>query len=346
MSERESVGGCASVDPQSGLLLDPSNELRFKGPFDDYVIVSLTIKNPTNKRIAFKIKTTAPKRYCVKPNSGVLDQDQSTKVNILLQPFNYDPSEKNKHKFMVQYLYLVDAEMQLSVDGILNKWKDFPSSRLLDLKLKCVFDFNEAELLKLSTLTPVSESTVIPSVKNEHNYYSNIQILLPSDIFSTANTSNDSANKSHEARWEEEEWKPQHPTNPPADTTGLTENLPKQTQIKHAEQTKNEKRTKITCERCSQNFDEQNKFELHIEPCKEDYRKSTWNYLRTELCVICRQVFMDRPPADLKILPCGHIFHRTCINKRAREQLILISKCPRCDAHFPQENEWHGQIKF
>ena len=119
--EHESIGGGAViVDPLGGLVLEPSNELRFKGPFDDYVTVSLTIRNPTEKRVAFKIKTTAPKRYCVKPNSGVLDPEQTMKVNVLLQPFNYDPSEKNKHKFMVQYLYLNDEEMQLNVNDILN----------------------------------------------------------------------------------------------------------------------------------------------------------------------------------------------------------------------------------
>ena len=64
-----------------GLILDPSNELKFKGPFDDYVTVSLTIRNPTDKRVAFKIKTTAPKRYCVKPNSGVLKFDETAKIN-------------------------------------------------------------------------------------------------------------------------------------------------------------------------------------------------------------------------------------------------------------------------
>lgn len=78
---RESTGGAVLVDPRGGLALDPSNELKFRGPFDDYVSVSLTIRNPTLKRIAFKIKTTAPKRYCVKPNSGVLDPEQNMKVN-------------------------------------------------------------------------------------------------------------------------------------------------------------------------------------------------------------------------------------------------------------------------
>lgn len=141
MTDRESTGAVL-VDPLGGLLLDPANELRFKGPFDDYVTVSLTIKNPTDKRIAFKIKTTAPKRYCVKPNSGVLDSAQSMKVNVLLQPFQYDPNEKNKHKFMVQYLYLNNEEIQLSVNDILNMWKDVDSKRLLDLKLKCIFDFD------------------------------------------------------------------------------------------------------------------------------------------------------------------------------------------------------------
>lgn len=79
--EKEASTGTVLVDPLGGLLLEPSNELKFRGPFDDYVTVSLIIKNPTEKRIAFKIKTTAPKRYCVKPNSGVLDCQQTMKVN-------------------------------------------------------------------------------------------------------------------------------------------------------------------------------------------------------------------------------------------------------------------------
>lgn len=166
-ADRESTGAVV-VDPLGGLLLDPSNELRFKGPFDDYVTVSLTIRNPTEKRIAFKIKTTAPKRYCVKPNSGVLDSQQSMKVNVLLQPFNYDPNEKNKHKFMVQYLYLNDEEIQLSVNDILNMWKDVDTKRLLDLKLKCIFDFNDTEN-KQSNNAPSQSQANETSAANSSN---------------------------------------------------------------------------------------------------------------------------------------------------------------------------------
>jgi hypothetical protein len=33
----------------------------------------MTLTNPSDKKICFKIKTTAPKKYCVRPNSGVVD---------------------------------------------------------------------------------------------------------------------------------------------------------------------------------------------------------------------------------------------------------------------------------
>ena len=42
------------------------------GPFSSVVTTSLTLKNPTNEKIGFKVKTTAPKQYCVRPNSGII----------------------------------------------------------------------------------------------------------------------------------------------------------------------------------------------------------------------------------------------------------------------------------
>jgi hypothetical protein len=130
----ESTGG--------GLILEPSNELKFKGPFDDYVSVTLRIRNTAAKRVAFKVKTTAPKRYCVKPNSGILDPEQSMSVSVILQPFNCDPIEMINHKFMLQYVYLNENEVQLCINDILNKWKDMQASRFHEIILKCVFESN------------------------------------------------------------------------------------------------------------------------------------------------------------------------------------------------------------
>lgn len=47
--------------------------LRPSGPFTDVVTTSLKLRNPSDKKVCFKVKTTAPRRYCVRPNSGVID---------------------------------------------------------------------------------------------------------------------------------------------------------------------------------------------------------------------------------------------------------------------------------
>ena len=50
-------------------------------------------------------------RYCVKPNSGVVDPNTEVAIAVSLQPFEYDPAEKNKHKFMVQAMFAPDGEI-------------------------------------------------------------------------------------------------------------------------------------------------------------------------------------------------------------------------------------------
>lgn len=52
----------------------------FLGPFTDVVTAELKLSNPSEKRVCFKVKTTAPKRYCVRPNSGIIEPNQSVSV--------------------------------------------------------------------------------------------------------------------------------------------------------------------------------------------------------------------------------------------------------------------------
>ena len=46
----------------------------------------LVIDNISNGNVAFKIKTTAPKFYVVKPNQSILDKGQKITIDITLQP--------------------------------------------------------------------------------------------------------------------------------------------------------------------------------------------------------------------------------------------------------------------
>ncbi|XP_042187854.1 VAMP (vesicle-associated membrane protein)-associated protein A, like isoform X2 [Callorhinchus milii] len=141
------------------LILEPPIELKFKGPFTDVVTTNLKLKNPTDKRVCFKVKTTAPRRYCVRPNSGIIDPGSTVTVSVMLQPFDYDPNEKSKHKFMVQTVYVPPgvADMELV-------WKDAKPEDLMDSKLRCVFELpfeneksNDLEMSKSATITNASK---------------------------------------------------------------------------------------------------------------------------------------------------------------------------------------------
>ncbi len=76
------------------------------GPFTSAVSSVMKLTNPSDRRVAFKIKTTAPKRYCVKPNSGFIGPVDTVHISVSLQPFDFDPTEKNRHKFMVQSMFV------------------------------------------------------------------------------------------------------------------------------------------------------------------------------------------------------------------------------------------------
>lgn len=54
--------------------------LNYLGPFTVPTTSLLKLANPSDKRVCFKIKTTAPKRYCVRPNAGILEPGNSISI--------------------------------------------------------------------------------------------------------------------------------------------------------------------------------------------------------------------------------------------------------------------------
>lgn len=50
------------------------------GPFTEVVTSQLRLSNPTDRQMCFKVKTTAPKQYCVRPNSGFIPANKSVSV--------------------------------------------------------------------------------------------------------------------------------------------------------------------------------------------------------------------------------------------------------------------------
>lgn len=135
--------------------------MRFRGPFTDVITAELKLSNPSDKRVCFKVKTTAPKRYCVRPNSGIIESKESVSVAVMLQPFDYDPNEKNKHKFMVQTMFAPDG----NVDSPDTLWKEADPSQLMDSKLKCVFELPLESAQVQNNLDVSQEDNLKPNIK-------------------------------------------------------------------------------------------------------------------------------------------------------------------------------------
>eukprot|EP00037_Helgoeca_nana_P025262 m.274402 g.274402 ORF g.274402 m.274402 type:complete len:552 (+) comp26895_c2_seq20:5195-6850(+) len=85
--------------PQTQIaVLSPSKEIVFVG--DTVLAVSLTIRNTSDEAIAFKIKTTSPTSYRVRPNNGVLAVGATATIDVSrrsISPLN----EPFRDKFLV-----------------------------------------------------------------------------------------------------------------------------------------------------------------------------------------------------------------------------------------------------
>lgn len=157
------------------LKIEPDNELVFRGPFKDVVTTILKLTNPTEKKVCFKVKTTAPKRYCVRPNCGIIEPEESVNVAVMLQPFDYkDPSENKRHKFLVQSIIPTEEIKASEVEGL---WKNLPENYLvMDSKLKCVFELPNSD----AGAEKENESTPAISTSQEKNVSSAPKESTPS----------------------------------------------------------------------------------------------------------------------------------------------------------------------
>ncbi|UXI18688.1 helix-loop-helix protein 1-like [Sarcoptes scabiei] len=117
------------------LVIEPKNEIAFRGPYDHVVTEYFTLQNPTEFLIAFKVKTTAPKRYCVRPNNGQISPHETVQVAVMLQPGDLT-QEKNKHKFMIQSVIVPKNISNINLDEL---FKSTSPENLMDSKFKCIF---------------------------------------------------------------------------------------------------------------------------------------------------------------------------------------------------------------
>ncbi|KAF9613091.1 hypothetical protein IFM89_005570, partial [Coptis chinensis] len=92
--KKMSWGELLRVDPQ---------ELKFPLELKKQVSCSLQLSNNTENYIAFKVKTTNPKKYCVRPNTGIVLPRSTSDVTVTMQAQREFPSDMQcKDKFLLQ----------------------------------------------------------------------------------------------------------------------------------------------------------------------------------------------------------------------------------------------------
>ncbi|KAJ4396434.1 phosphatidylinositol-binding protein scs2 [Gnomoniopsis smithogilvyi] len=113
-------------------------ELGFRRPFTVEVAQILKLRNTNKQPVAFKVKTTAPKQYCVRPNSGRIEPGHEVEVSVLLQAMKQDPpaDAKSRDKFLVQSV-LISGDLEFS--NVQTIWEAVPKSAVQEKKIRVNF---------------------------------------------------------------------------------------------------------------------------------------------------------------------------------------------------------------
>ncbi|KAK0487546.1 PapD-like protein [Armillaria novae-zelandiae] len=131
--------------------LSPSSTLGFTRPLTQLVKRTLSITNPNAQPVAFKVKTTAPRLYCVRPNSGRVEPGETVEVAVMLQAMKEDPplNAKCKDKFLIQSTLITPEKESKALHDI---WSvpegSSDEAKVFQQKLKVAYLRREGETLE------------------------------------------------------------------------------------------------------------------------------------------------------------------------------------------------------
>ncbi|MQM09771.1 hypothetical protein Taro_042647, partial [Colocasia esculenta] len=98
--DRRALCGRARWVPQ---ISSESNHQSLNSLLKKQISCSLQLSNKTDDYVAFKVKTTNPKKYCVRPNTGVVLPRSTCDIIVTMQTQKEAPTDMQcKDKFLVQ----------------------------------------------------------------------------------------------------------------------------------------------------------------------------------------------------------------------------------------------------
>ncbi|XP_049884244.1 motile sperm domain-containing protein 2-like [Pectinophora gossypiella] len=120
------------------LRLVPNDVIVFKTDSDE-VSGQFTITNMDESAISFKIRTTSPEKFRVRPSSGILGPGLSQTVTIVVQA-GFQTRSSTKDRFLVMSVQIPKTD--LTQKELAEVWQNSSSSKVDEYRLKCQFPEN------------------------------------------------------------------------------------------------------------------------------------------------------------------------------------------------------------
>ncbi|CAM6041818.1 unnamed protein product [Sphagnum compactum] len=120
------------------LLRIQPGELKFPFELKKQVSASIQLVNSSEYYVAFKVKTTSPKKYCVRPNTGIVLPYGSADVTVTMQAQREAPPDMQcKDKFLVQSV--IAPPGTLAKDVTQDLFNKVPGRDIHEAKLKVLY---------------------------------------------------------------------------------------------------------------------------------------------------------------------------------------------------------------
>ncbi|KAL8166405.1 hypothetical protein V2J09_007904 [Rumex salicifolius] len=144
-------------------------------------ICNVQLINKTDQHVAFKVKTTSPKKYCVRPNVGVVLPNEACGFAVIMQAQRSPPSDMNcKDKFLVQSTIVPEGTMENDVTSDMFSKEDGKYIEERKLKVVILSPPHSPELSpmngKVKQVPPVEDSVVADELLNLRERHSQNEV--------------------------------------------------------------------------------------------------------------------------------------------------------------------------
>ncbi|QDZ18828.1 vesicle-associated protein [Chloropicon primus] len=151
------------------LIISPT-ELKFKFELKKQIPATLVLHNPATHTVAFKIKTTTPKKYCVRPSTGFVLPQSKVPIQIMMSAQKEKPQdfEACRDKFLVQSVKLSEEEAEQPISA--NLFSKVGGKDVHEFKLKV--SYTQASSIpspvkEVVTSTPPAAQKVVEGIKED-----------------------------------------------------------------------------------------------------------------------------------------------------------------------------------